>query len=33
MRRLRWRLLATLGIAVATYAVLYVATSWLGTLV
>lgn len=32
MRRLRWRLAAVLGIAVATYVVLYAVTTWLGTL-
>jgi LPXTG-motif cell wall-anchored protein len=32
VRRLRWRLLAVLGIAVATYALLYGVTLWLGTL-
>lgn len=32
VRRLRWRLSLTLGIAVATYAVLYGVTTWLGTL-
>lgn len=31
-RALRWRLAATLGIAVATYVVLYAVTTWLGTL-
>ncbi len=30
-RRLRWRLLATLAIAVGTYAALYAITTWLGT--
>ena len=30
-RRLRWRLLATLGIAAGTYAALYALTTWLGT--
>ncbi|GAB3394178.1 hypothetical protein GCM10027360_87160 [Amycolatopsis echigonensis] len=32
IRRLRWRLLLILGIAVGTYAVLYGVTTWLGTL-
>lgn len=32
VRRLRWRLLATLGIAVATYVALYAATTALGAL-
>jgi chromate transport protein ChrA len=32
MRRLRWRLLLTLAVAVGTYAVLYGVTTWLGTL-
>lgn len=32
MRRVRWRLLAILGIAIATYAVLYGVTTWLGAL-
>lgn len=31
VRRLRWRLLGVLGIAVATYAGLYALTTWLGT--
>lgn len=31
VRRLRWRLLGVLGIAVATYLALYAATTWLGT--
>jgi hypothetical protein len=31
VRRLRWRLLGVLGIAVATYVALYVVTTWLGT--
>jgi uncharacterized protein (DUF427 family) len=31
VRRWRWRLLATVGIAVGTYAVLYALTTWLGT--
>ncbi len=30
MRRRRWRLLGTLGIAVGTYALLYAVTTWLG---
>lgn len=30
MRRRRWRLLGTLGIAVGTYAILYAVTTWLG---
>lgn len=32
VRALRWRLLAVLGVAVATYALLYGVTTWLGTL-
>lgn len=32
MRSLRRRLLAVLGVAVGTYAVLYAVTTWLGTL-
>lgn len=31
VRRLRWRLVAVAGIAVATYAVLYAVTTWLGS--
>lgn len=31
LRRWRWRLLAILGIAVATYGALYGLTTWLGT--
>lgn len=31
VRRLRWRLLAVFGVAVATYAVLWGLTTWLGT--
>jgi uncharacterized protein (DUF427 family) len=31
VRRWRWRLLATVGIAVATYVALYVLTTWLGS--
>lgn len=31
IRRWRWRLLAVLGVAVATYAGLYALTTWLGT--
>lgn len=31
MRRRRWRLLAVLGVAVATYVTLYALTTWLGT--
>jgi hypothetical protein len=31
LRRLRWRLLSVAGIAVATYAVLWGVTTWLGT--
>jgi hypothetical protein len=31
IQRLRWRLLAMLGIAAATYGVLYAVTTWLGT--
>ncbi len=30
--RIRWRLLGTLGVAVATYLLLYAVTTWLGTL-
>lgn len=32
VRKLRWRLLAVVGIAVATYGLLYGVTTWLGTL-
>ncbi|SOJ53257.1 hypothetical protein MSIMFB_00758 [Mycobacterium simulans] len=32
IRRLRWRLVAVLVIAIGTYAVLYAVTTWLGTL-
>ncbi|GAA3732067.1 hypothetical protein [Salinactinospora qingdaonensis] len=32
VRRTRWRLAAVLGVAVATYLVLYALTTWLGTL-
>jgi hypothetical protein len=32
VRRLRWRLLAMLGIAVITYVILYAVTTWLGYL-
>lgn len=32
VRRWRWRLLGVLTVAVATYVVLYAATTWLGTL-
>lgn len=32
LRRWRWRLLAVLGIAAATYGALYGLTTWLGTL-
>lgn len=32
VRRWRWRLLAVLGLAVATYLGLYAVTTWLGTL-
>lgn len=31
IRRLRWRLVTVLAIAVGTYGVLYAATTWLGT--
>lgn len=31
VRRWRWRLAATVGIAVGTYAALYALTTWLGT--
>jgi hypothetical protein len=31
VRRLRWRLLAALAIALGTYSVLYALTTWLGT--
>lgn len=32
VQQLRWRLLGVLGVAVATYVVLYAVTTWLGTL-
>jgi hypothetical protein len=32
VRAVRWRLAATVGIAVATYVMLYAVTTWLGTL-
>lgn len=32
VRQLRWRLLGVLGVAVATYVVLYAVTTWLGML-
>lgn len=32
LRRTKWRLLATVAIAVGTYAVLYAVTTWLGNL-
>ncbi len=32
VRKLRWRLLAMVGVAVATYGILYGVTTWLGNL-
>lgn len=32
VRRVRWRILGVLAVAVVTYAVLYAVTTWLGTL-
>lgn len=32
VRRIRWRLLGMVGVAVVTYVVLYTVTTWLGTL-
>ncbi len=32
VRKLRWRLLAVVGVAVATYGILYGVTTWLGNL-